>query len=437
MNLKPIEINQDSDPAGLDWENEAVQKVLARVLQEEAAASTPRANISALSTPDAVQVSFAGQCDRGIVREENQDCVLHTDTPLGDLLIVADGIGGFAGGSVASRMTVESISASLAAMPSFFPPVIAIQEAALRANADIAIAAAEPGTPNNRMGSTVVLALLRTDPDRAHAPVQATIGHIGDSRAYLVHNGQLTHLTCDHSKVQSLVDRGTLAPEKACLHPETSVLTRCLGREPQVAIDLKEVALEVGDTLLLCSDGLWRFVPESEIASVAADPSLDAEAASRALLDLALATGGKDNVGIQLARVGVPALQRATQRPIAMQQSAEPVLSVAAPAIAIPTSASSIVIEPDADMSYELAPAIAPGPVLVFPSLKRENLSKTELYTHMSDPVLALRAAAAVSMPQHKIIKHIAIFMLGFVGSTTLAYFALVNNWFNVMHLLH
>ncbi|MGA7339940.1 MAG: protein phosphatase 2C domain-containing protein [Terracidiphilus sp.] len=256
-----------------------------------------------MSISEAVTISFAGQCDRGKVREENQDTILQTTVPLGDLLMVADGIGGYEGGGVASRMAVEAISSSLADMPTFFPPGIALQEAASRANAEIAAAAAEPDTPNSHMGTTVVLALLQPDPGTPEA-VQAWIGHAGDSRAYHLHHGRLSRVTRDHSAVQLLLDHNFIAPEEARNHPDASVLTRCLGHEPNVELEMDSVQLEPGDSLLLCSDGLWGYVEEEQIGRILADPALDTEAASRALLDLALDAGGHDNVGIQLARLG-------------------------------------------------------------------------------------------------------------------------------------
>jgi PPM family protein phosphatase len=271
--------------------------------------------MSAASIPEAVAISFAAQCDCGRVRTENQDSVHQCATPLGDLLIVADGIGGYEGGGVASRMAVEVISASLEGMPGFFPIDIAIEEAVCRANAEIAVAAAEPGTPNNHMGTTVVLALLRQDPGNAHAPIQAWIGHIGDSRAYLLHHRRLTCITRDHSAIQILLDRNLITPGQARNHPDASVLTRALGYEPDVKIDLNSIELESGDTLLLCSDGLWGYVADEEIERVLADPELTAEQVSRALLDLALDAGGADNVGLQVARVAGTGAAAALREP--------------------------------------------------------------------------------------------------------------------------
>jgi len=127
-------------------------------------------------------ILFAEECDRGILREENQDAVLHVSIPLGDLLLVADGIGGYAGGATASRMVVENFYTYLAGLPQDYPVDNAIRGAAARANTQIMAAASIPGTPNHHMGSTVVVAVVQQQANG----ISAWIGHIGDSRAYLM-----------------------------------------------------------------------------------------------------------------------------------------------------------------------------------------------------------------------------------------------------------
>src|ERR1035441_5918510 len=206
-------------------------------------------------------ILFAEECDRGILREENQDSVLHVHIALGDLMIVADGIGGYAGGATASRMVVENFYAHLAALPPDYPVDNAIRGAAARANAQIVAAAFVPGTPNHHMGSTVVVAVVQ----QLAAGTCAWVGHIGDSRAYLMRAGRLHRLTTDHSAVQALLSRNLITPEEAQNHPDASVLTRSLGHQPEVEIDIEQHPLALGDTLLLCSDGLWGFVSELDI----------------------------------------------------------------------------------------------------------------------------------------------------------------------------
>ncbi len=259
--------------------------------------------MSVVSIPDAVAINVAGQCDCGKVREENQDTVCHISTRLGDLLVVAEGVGGFAGSGQASRVAVDTISSSVEGMPAFFPPEIAVEEAICHANAAITAAAGEPDCPDRRMGTKVVVALLRTDADRARAPVQAIIGSVGDGRAYLVHDQGLTRLTRDHHAVQDPLDNKQVTPQEAETHPYESMLTRYLGQELNVQVEMREVPLEVGDTLLLCSDGLWGYVSEQTIERTLTDGARSVEEASRALLNLALDAGGYDNVAIEIARL--------------------------------------------------------------------------------------------------------------------------------------
>jgi protein phosphatase len=107
--------------------------------------------------------------------------------------------------------------------------------------------------------------------------------------------------------VQVLLSRNLITPEEAQNHPDSSVLTRCLGHQPEVEIDIEQHPLAIGDTLLLCSDGLWGFVPELEIQRVADSPGMTLESSAHGLLELALAAGGNDNIGIEMARVvGLP-----------------------------------------------------------------------------------------------------------------------------------
>ena len=245
-------------------------------------------------------ILFAEECDRGTLHEENQDSVLHVRIALGDLLIVADGTGGHTGGATASRMVAEYFYLHLVALPRDYPADNAIREAVERVNAKIVATACAPGSPLPRMGSTVVVALLQQDAARIHA----WVGHIGDSRAYLLRAGRLHRLTTDHTAVQSLLAHNLIPPEEALHHPDAAVLTRILGQQPEVEIDLERHPLAIGDTLLLCSDGLWRFVPEQEIQTAAA--GLTMESTAHDLLESALAAGGHGNIGIEMARLILP-----------------------------------------------------------------------------------------------------------------------------------
>jgi protein phosphatase len=244
-------------------------------------------------------ILIAEECARGTLREENRESVLHVHIALGELLIVADSVGASTAGAAASRMTVEQFYAHLAALPADYTAASALREAAARANEKILEAAHVPGSPHQSMGSTMVVALLQQGAEGTHA----WVGHIGDSRAYLVRAGHLYRLTIDHSAAQVLLSRSLITPEEAQNHPGAAVLTRSLGQQPAVEIEIEQHPLAVGDTLLLCSDGLWGTVPEREILRVASAPGFTVEAAAHNLLELALAAGSHDNVGIEMARL--------------------------------------------------------------------------------------------------------------------------------------
>jgi serine/threonine protein phosphatase PrpC len=277
-------------------------------------------------------LSFAEACDRGKVREENQDNVRHVSTALGELLIVADGIGGYRGGATASRMVVDSIEAVVAGQPADCSPTLAIAEAAAAANSNVR-EAAEAGDPAfHNMGSTVVLALIT----RKAVSAQVWIGHIGDSRAYLARGGRLVQLTHDHSAVQQMLDLNQITPEQARTSPQSSVLTRSIGHAADVEIEMSMVDLEEGDALLLCSDGLWGFVAEQAIEQVMVDPEMRVENAAMTLLNLALEAGGHDNIGIEVVRYSAPPAPHTPTATIELTGPLEPTAAAIAPAATVP-----------------------------------------------------------------------------------------------------
>ena len=245
------------------------------------------------------KISVGEACDRGLTREENQDTVLQATTGLGHLLLVADGIGGYSGGAVASRMVAEAFHRHLEATARDVRLDTAMREASDKANAEVRGAAHAADSAHAHMGSTLVAALLRHDENG----VTAWVGHVGDSRAYLFRDGRLSKITTDHSAVQMLLSQNLITPEQALNHPDASVLTRCIGHDEHVEMDIDVVALAAGDLLLLCSDGLWGFTNDEEIQAVLVRTGAQVESAAQALLELALAGGGGDNIGIELARV--------------------------------------------------------------------------------------------------------------------------------------
>jgi PPM family protein phosphatase len=227
----------------------------------------------------------AGRTDIGRVRENNEDAVINTDR----IALVADGMGGHPSGEIAASVAAGVVPAV------FTSRSVDELEAAVRA-ANWAIrnrAVAQPGLEG--MGATICAAGLLTDGHVA-------LVNVGDSRAYLWHEGALTQLTQDHSVTAELIRRGELAEEEAAQHPHYGVLTRALGVAPDVEIDRRTVAVEDGDRIVVCTDGLFNELSGEEIASAMAEWGDEAAIADN-LIDRAITHGGRDNVSVVVAEV--------------------------------------------------------------------------------------------------------------------------------------
>jgi PPM family protein phosphatase len=239
-------------------------------------------------------MKVAAKSDVGRVRTNNEDALL-VDEPLG-LLIVADGMGGHVGGEVASAMAVAAIAAYMKgrlAGPQPADQTATLLQAAIH-TADEAIWTHTNAHPELRdMGTTVVLALCQGD--------QVHIAHVGDSRAYLFHHGELRQLTEDHSVVAQLMKAGQLTPRKARSHPLRHLITRYLGSGAAVA-ELQGVTWQQGDYLLLCSDGLTNMVEDHHIEELIRRGGTEVQAACEALVARANARGGEDNISVILAQ---------------------------------------------------------------------------------------------------------------------------------------
>ena len=223
----------------------------------------------------------AGLTNRGKVREKNEDSIL-TD-PSGMLWAVADGMGGYGHGDVASDIVIDC----LAAIPHDADPGAALVAQLEQANRMVALRQQEPGM--GRMGSTVVAMML--------TGALAHVVWVGDSRAYLLRAGRLRMLTRDHSVVQDLVDRGELTAAEAETHPESHVITRAVGGDTLLEVDSATVPLAIGDRLLLCSDGLTRCVYEQTIEFLLASADTPDQACV-SLVREALDNGAPDNVSV-------------------------------------------------------------------------------------------------------------------------------------------
>ncbi len=247
------------------------------------------------------KLAWAIRSEAGPLREHNEDCAgAHAPTTPDDswdrgaLFVVADGLGGHAAGEVASRIAVEAALESWSTGPPR-PPLVAVRDGLRRANAAVLDAASEPA--RRGMGTTCTALALS-----GH---EGVVAHVGDSRAYRITGGQIAQLTTDHSRVQELARRGLLRQDQVRTHPARSVLTRSLGAEPAVAVDVTKVPIALGDVFVLCTDGLWDLVDETEMVDAAGGAPREPSAARIAnqLVDLALARGAPDNVTAAVVKV--------------------------------------------------------------------------------------------------------------------------------------
>jgi len=208
--------------------------------------------------------------------------------------IVADGMGGHRAGDVASSLAVDSLVRSLQSwgqaetVPDSAPE---LSEIIRQANKTVYDTASLNDQYHN-MGTTVVIALLRED--------SGLIGHIGDSRAYRLREGQLEQLTEDHTLVNELAKSGQLSPQEIAHHPRRNVLTRALGTDREVEADIRVIDWLRGDVLLLCSDGLSGLVEPSEVQAALENKGAELEQQAQQLVDLALNAGGDDNITVVL-----------------------------------------------------------------------------------------------------------------------------------------
>jgi PPM family protein phosphatase len=230
----------------------------------------------------------AFRTDTGRQRNANEDS-LFVRPPL---FVVADGMGGAQAGEVASKTAAETFDAELPQGP---PEQVLRQmiEAANRRVHEHALS--DPSLAG--MGTTVTAVIL--DPEAE----EVAIGHVGDSRAYRLRGGKLERLTRDHSLVEELRRKGQLTEAQAEDHPQRSIITRALGPEPEVEVDLQTAPAQAGDVFLICSDGLTTMLDDERLARLLSRATT-MQAAARALVDEANRAGGRDNITVIAFRVG-------------------------------------------------------------------------------------------------------------------------------------
>jgi len=222
--------------------------------------------------------SFGARTDVGRMRPQNEDSLVAR----APLFAVADGMGGHEAGEVASEIAVETLAAQA-------PPTAdarALGRAVMSANRAV-IRAAENGIGKEGMGTTMTATILDG--------TKLVVAQVGDSRAYLLHEGRLSQITRDHSLMADMIEAGQITEEEARWHPQRSVITRALGSDPDMIPDLFDLVLDEGDRVLLCSDGLSGMVYNDELERILLEHP-DPQDCADALIAAANANGGHDNI---------------------------------------------------------------------------------------------------------------------------------------------
>jgi protein phosphatase len=249
----------------------------------------------------ALQYEMLSLTHPGRVREHNEDAVAFD--ALAQVAVLADGMGGYAAGEVASGMATAQICARIARLKADYPKVTALdlstelRHAIRHVNADILRAAR--GNPQfSGMGATLVVVALTGN--------VAVVAHAGDSRVYLLRQNQLRLLTHDHSALQEQIDMGLILPEDAERIGGKNLVTRALGVDAQLEPDVAMHPMMAGDVLLLCSDGLNDMLSDAKIEAVLCQYTGHPAAAARQLVEDANAAGGRDNVSVILVTARTP-----------------------------------------------------------------------------------------------------------------------------------
>jgi protein phosphatase len=253
------------------------------------------------------KIDFAELTDTGRVRDHNEDAI-GSDPDIG-LMVLADGMGGYNAGEVASGIAVQIVSElategagrenrdEIDPHSGLMRQSIVLRDAVYRAN-KIIFQTAQSQTHCEGMGTTIVAGMFYDN--------KVSIAHVGDSRAYRLRGGNLEQLTLDHSLLQELVDRGFYSPEEAQRSTNRNYVTRALGVEPTVEVEVHEYEVLPDDIYLLCSDGLPDMVEDEDIHLTISTFNASLDIVGKQLIELANDHGGRDNVSVQLAQVIAP-----------------------------------------------------------------------------------------------------------------------------------
>jgi protein phosphatase len=262
--------------------------------------------------------------DTGCERELNEDRYAVIESPAGVAWLVCDGMGGATGGELAAQLAIDAVKRDLEKHDDLSVEM-ALKNAIIEANRVIVLRRQNQAFAS--MGTTLVSVMFDGQ--------EMAVGNIGDSRAYVVRDGMIQALTVDHTYVQQLVDRGEIRPEEALSHPQAHILTRCVGAEPGIEVDIKTFWIWSStegapkDRVVLCSDGLYSLVSESEIAQIVTYNS--PQVACVKLVELAKARGGYDNITVAI----IPLVGEVRSDPPAIQQTGR---RLAAPKVSAATT---------------------------------------------------------------------------------------------------
>jgi len=273
-----------------------------------------------MTTNGKPQLRIAALSDTGRTRSANQDYAYAGPVPGAEewsLLAVADGLGGHARGEWASQRTIELFAGSLATQLEEYEPQAALEAAVSATNATVNHEARQQGSPG--AATTLVAALVRGG--------EAWWINVGDSRLYRLSGGEMAQVSVDHSWVGDQVRAGMLPPEAMRGHPNKNVVTRTVGFEPFVNPETGgPLALEDGDALVLCSDGLHGPVEDADIARMVFE--LDPQLAAERLVQMANDAGGPDNITVVIGRMdpatSAPAATQIVERPVPQEPLREP-----------------------------------------------------------------------------------------------------------------
>ncbi len=242
---------------------------------------------------------FHAQTDPGRCRENNEDSVAFDEHAL--VVVLADGMGGYNAGEIASGMATAFIKAELSRWLSEAGATAQMKDIRRAMeicvdNANIAIYNSANANPSFAgMGTTLVLGVIKDG--------RLLVGHIGDSRCYRIRQGHLEQITKDHSLLQEQMDAGLISPEQAAGSPIKNLVTRALGVEQGVMLEVNEFSIEPGDVYLMCSDGLSDMVSDEVIVRIAAE-DLRLEPLAEHLILAANECGGRDNISVLLVAAG-------------------------------------------------------------------------------------------------------------------------------------